>query len=211
LPGPGLPAGVPPSGTSHRWDSSPGGHVALGTPNTSTGTVQSGGDFTGRFAKTYTITITTAGDTDTAVFSWLDTQGGSGSAVPAGADVSLDEGVTLTFTDGAGSPSFELGDQWYVHVLTDLNNPTNGDMQARLEDGKIMCSTCHHQHSQELTPFDPDAPAYGGAGTGYQAASAGADTSSALATRTRRCAPSVTPPATSAALPRRAKRTSRTR
>jgi predicted CXXCH cytochrome family protein len=166
LPGPGLPAGISPSGTSHRWDSSPGGHVALDAGNISTGTIQSGGVFTGRFAKTYTITITTAGNSDTAVFSWIDTKGGSGSAVPAGADVPLDEGVSVTFTDGAGSPSFELGDQWYVHVLTDLNAPTDPDMQARLEDGHIMCSTCHDQHSQELTPFDPDAPAYAGAGTG---------------------------------------------
>jgi predicted CXXCH cytochrome family protein len=169
LPGPGLPDGVSPGGTSHRWDSGPGGHVALGTPNTSTGTIQSGGDFTGRFAKTYTITITTAGDSDSAVFSWVDTHGGGEPTNAAGADVALGlEGVTVTFTDGESSPSFELGDQWYVHVLTDLNTPSDPSMQARLEDGKIMCSTCHHQHSQELTPFDPDAPAYGGAGTGYQ-------------------------------------------
>jgi len=39
-------------------------------------------------------------------------------------------------------------------------------MALRLEDGHLMCSTCHDQHSQEREPFDPSAPAWGGPGTG---------------------------------------------
>jgi predicted CXXCH cytochrome family protein len=57
LPGPGLPAGVNASGTSHRWDSGASGWVEADDLNTSDGTVSSGGAFTGVYAKTYTITI----------------------------------------------------------------------------------------------------------------------------------------------------------
>ncbi|MEK6606517.1 MAG: cytochrome c3 family protein, partial [Myxococcota bacterium] len=31
---------------------------------------------------------------------------------------------------------------------------------------KVICSTCHNQHTQANVPVDPTAPAYGGAGTG---------------------------------------------
>lgn len=58
--------------------------------------------------------------------------------------------------------------------------PTNAAMLNRLDKGadgiagtaddRIMCSTCHNQHSQFNTPFDPNAPAYSGSGTGYNAA-----------------------------------------
>jgi len=40
---------------------------------------------------------------------------------------------------------------------------------AGTADDRIMCSSCHDQHSQAKTPFDPDAPAYNGSGTGYDA------------------------------------------
>ena len=41
-------------------------------------------------------------------------------------------------------------------------------LQLRLAKygNKIVCSVCHDQHSQELSAWDPNAPAYGGAGTG---------------------------------------------
>lgn len=167
LPAPGLPSGVSPTGFSHRWDSGPAGHVKADATNISTGTVQSGGAFTGRYAKTYTITITAAGDAGTAIFSWTDTRGGGGSGFTTGSGVPLDEGVNATFTNGAGSPiSFLLNDRWYIYVRTDINLPTNIDMLNRMPDGKIMCSTCHNQHSEAAEPFDPSAPAYGGSGTG---------------------------------------------
>jgi len=323
LPAHGLPAGTMPSGTSHRWNSGPSGWVKADDANTSPGSVQSGGAFTGRYAKTYTITITTGGDVDTAIFDWKDTsaawneltyddfeagwgnytdggadsslytggtyahqgtnaahiqddsgtasafwlttpidvdtpgyteikvefwyrgesmesnedfwlqyyngtnwqtvqtwaqgidfnngvfysesvsipegtytfptnmqirfmcdassdfdhvyideirisayKAGGGTNVTTGTDVPLDEGITATFTDGDTAPSFVAGDKWNVYVRTDLNLPTDPEMAARLENGKIMCSTCHDQHSQEAEPFDPAAPAYGGDGTG---------------------------------------------
>ena len=44
FPATGLPAGDSASGTSHRWDSGPGGHVKPDAGNTSTGLVESGDD-----------------------------------------------------------------------------------------------------------------------------------------------------------------------
>jgi predicted CXXCH cytochrome family protein len=156
------------SGNSHRWDSGASGHAKASIGNTSTGKVQSGGAFTGSYAKTYTITISTQGDVGVARFSWTATApgGGSGTNVLTGSNVSLDQGITVTFTDGASSPSFKLNDVWRVNVRTDINQPTTAALAARISSGKIMCSTCHDEHSQANTPFDPAAPVYGGAGTG---------------------------------------------
>lgn len=58
------------SGTSHRWDSGPSGWVKPAPGNTSLGTVQSNGAFTGSYAKTYTLTIEAAGEVGTATFGW---------------------------------------------------------------------------------------------------------------------------------------------
>lgn len=57
-------------GTSHRWDSGASGWVKANPANVSPGKVQSGGSFTGRYRKTYTITIKVAGDVGTALFDW---------------------------------------------------------------------------------------------------------------------------------------------
>jgi predicted CXXCH cytochrome family protein len=48
--------------------------------------------------------------------------------------------------------------------------PAAQEMARRLEnDTTIMCSTCHNQHLQEKTPFDPDAsPTAGDAGRHFQ-------------------------------------------
>ncbi len=168
FPWPGLAAATA-SGTSHRWDSGPAGHVTFGggavTP--STGTVKSEGAFTGPYAKTYTITITTAGNVGVARFSWTATTpgGGSGANVLTGVSVPLDQGISVTFTDGTGT-SFQLNDKWYVYVRTDINAPSNPVLSAVMENGFIMCSTCHDVHSQVNEPFDRNAPAYLGAGTG---------------------------------------------
>lgn len=166
FPSLGLPAGMAGTGTSHRWDSGPAGHVKADATNTSTGKVQSGGAFTGRYAKTYTITITAAGDAGTAIFSWTDTLGGGASGLIAGSGVPLDQGVNVAFTNGASSPSFLVNDRWKIYVRTDISQPANIDMLNRMPDGKIMCSTCHNQHSQAKEPFDSSAPAYAGSGTG---------------------------------------------
>jgi predicted CXXCH cytochrome family protein len=158
--GPGLPTGINPSGTSHRWDSGVAGWAEADGSNTSTGDVESGGAYTGDYAKTYTITITAQGDVGpSTTFSWTDTVGGSGSGT-AQAGVALNEGVNVTFTDGT-SPSFVLGDIWRVYVRPDIRTPTNAALAARIDNGKIMCSTCHNQHVQDAAPFDPNAPGSG--------------------------------------------------
>jgi len=168
VPAPGLPSGVTPHGTSHRWDSGPAGWVEKVAGNSSSGAVGSSGAFTGRYAKTYTITITTAGDVGAARFGWTATTpgGGSGTNVTTAPVVALDQGISATFANGTGSPSFVAGSQWRIYVRTDLVQPTNPEMALRLENGALMCSTCHNQHSQERTPFDPGAPGWGGPGTG---------------------------------------------
>jgi len=168
LPAPGLPAVVAPSGTSHRWDSGPAGHVRAGLVTTSTGRVTSAGAYTGRYAKTYTLTITTSGNVGTARFSWTATTpgGGSGTNLLTAADVPLDSGVSVGFEDGASGVSFLASDTWYVHVRPDLVQPTSSAMVLRLERDKLMCSTCHDAHSQAKQPFDPAAPGYAGSGSG---------------------------------------------
>lgn len=153
-------------GISHRWDSGVAGFVQADLQNASTGTVVSGGAFTGRYSKTYTITITEPGDVGTARFSWTATVPGGGAAadLQTGTNVVLDEGVTVSFSNGAVTPSFSLGDSWRLETTTDLASPASPTL--RLLDGKAVCSTCHDQHSQQRTPFDPNAPDYGGRGTG---------------------------------------------
>jgi predicted CXXCH cytochrome family protein len=160
--GPGLPSGISPSGTSHRWDSGVAGWADADSQNDSTGDVESGGAYTGDYAKTYTITIATGGDVETATFNWTDTRGcQNASVVTTGAGVSLndtntgndppegcgDQGVDVTFTD-ATTPSFVSGDIWRVYVRPDIRTPTNEALSARIDNGKIMCSTCHNQHHE---------------------------------------------------------------
>jgi predicted CXXCH cytochrome family protein len=47
-----------------------------------------------------------------------------------------------------------------IHHRWDATTPVPSDpaLSSRLENGKLMCSTCHNQHSQANTPFDPSAP-----------------------------------------------------
>lgn len=165
LPWPGLPAATNPSGTSHRWDSGPAGHVEPAPTNASTGTVTSAGAFTGRRAKAVTIRITAAGDAGVATFSWTDTLGGSGTTA-SGASVAIGDGIALSFANGAASPSFSVDDVFVLYVRPELAAPLTAALAIRTEGGRIMCSTCHDEHSQANEPFDPAAPAYAGAGTG---------------------------------------------
>jgi len=166
LPGPGLPSGTTPSGTSHRWDAGAAGHIKSDVGNTSVGEVVPGGAFNGKFPKTYTLTMTSTGDVGAAVFSWNDTLGGGGTGLTTGADLPLDEGVTVTFFDADAPPSFVAGDVWRIFVRTEILPPAAPEMSSRLEDGRTMCSTCHNEHKQAKAPFDASAPPYGGPGTG---------------------------------------------
>ena len=170
-PGLALPAGMSASGTSHRWDAGVTGRLNSITGNTSTGTIKSEGAYTGSNIQTYMITITRAGDVGVAEFEWNRVLKESGSGSPdggavAGGLVALGNGLELSFENGASSPSFNLGDGWNLFVTADVALPTNTELFKRLENGATRCSTCHDQHSQELTPFDPLAPAYAGTGTG---------------------------------------------
>jgi predicted CXXCH cytochrome family protein len=148
------------SGTSHRWDSGASGWVKVSPANRSTGSVQSAGAFSGRYSKTFTLTIKTAGDSGTARFDWSTPFGGGGTNVTTGTNVALDEGIVVTFTNGTASPSFTLNDQWTVFVRADVEQPGTLALAARMADGKVTCSTCHNEHSQVAEPFDAAAPAY---------------------------------------------------
>ncbi|RKZ70207.1 MAG: hypothetical protein DRQ44_01355 [Gammaproteobacteria bacterium] len=171
------------SGTSHRWDSGPSGHVKAAGGNLSSGTLRSGGAFSGRIERVYSITVTSSGDSGVALFNWSDDAGNAGSGI-SGSGVALTQGLLLNFLDGASSPSFVQNDSWILRVRTDLrlpdfNVPAERQMAARLAEvtrnpdrsfnttnAKVVCSVCHDQHSQENAPFDPLSPAFTGAGTG---------------------------------------------
>lgn len=161
------------TGSSHRFDSGPSGHVEPKATNTSTGEVESTGTFSGRIERTYTITITTAGNVGTARYSFTDTNGGSGSGTTA-STVSLNDGLSLSFSNGTASPAFVLNDVFYLYVRTDIRLPSSSvtaeaPMALALGDNnKVVCSTCHNQHSQEMTnPGNlTNSPAYTGAGSG---------------------------------------------
>ena len=157
---PGLPTGVSAQGTSHRWDSGPAGHVAF-SGGTSTGTIQSSGTYTGAYAKTYTITIASAGNVGAALFNWTATSpgGGAGNNLLTGTNVALNEGVLATFVDGTNG-SFQAGEQWRIFVRPDLRSPTNEALATRMVGGVMMCSTCHNEHSQAAQPFDSAALPY---------------------------------------------------
>ena len=158
------------SGTSHRFDSGPAGHAEADAGNASTGVVDVTGAYTGRDARTWTLTITASGDVGAATFSWTASDGSSGADTTA-ASVALSDGVSATFADGSASPSFVAGDAWTLYARPDIAAPDTGTtagaaLAAAMVDGKVVCSTCHDQHSQAASPADPAAPAYGGTGTG---------------------------------------------
>ena len=169
LPWGGLPVGVAASGSSHRWDSSPAGHLTFlgGAVTPSTGALQPSGVFTGAYAKTYTITIVTAGAVGTARFNWTATSpgGGAGANLLTAASVPLDQGVSLSFFGNTNS-AFQSGDRWNLFVLAGLRNATNSLVQTHSANGVVSCSACHDEHSQARAPFDPTAPAFTGPGSG---------------------------------------------
>jgi predicted CXXCH cytochrome family protein len=178
------------SGISHRFDSGPSGHVKPVSGNASPGFVASDGAFTGRIEERYTITIANAGNVGIATFNWTSLRNGSGSGLLTGASVPIGTlGLSLAFADGASSPSFRAGDQWTLDARTDLRLPAELDTFERpmwqrvmrqelpnrttLGGLKVVCSTCHDQHSQKHAPFDGAAPVFLGAGTGWIATGVG--------------------------------------
>jgi predicted CXXCH cytochrome family protein len=158
-----------PSGTSHRWDGSLSGLVTSPS-GLAAGAVQLSGIYTGRYAGTYTLTITTGGSVGTAHFDWAGTAPGAGSGtnVLTGKSIPLEMGLTVSFVNFRPAPAYRVGDQWRLTVHPGLNLPGDLDLVFNMPAGQIVCSTCHDQHSQMKEPFDPAAPPYttqtGGAG-----------------------------------------------
>lgn len=167
IAGPCLPANVPSSGTSHRWDSGLAGHAEYmgGALTNSSGLILPSGDYTGRVAKTYVITITTNGQATSAKFNWYGTQpgGGGGSNLTASSLFYLDQGISIIFSNGSVNPSFRAGDRWNLYVRTDISQPTNALLLGRVSGALLACSTCHDPHSETNTPFDVNAPTNAGA------------------------------------------------
>ena len=167
---PGLPAGVSPAGTSHRWDASRAGRVAYlgGAAIASSGTVRSAGIYTGAYNKTYTLTITASGQVGSARFTWNATAPGGGATnILTAASVALNDGISAVFANAtnAGVVAFRSNDQWRIFVRNDLRAPTNRTLAFGMTNG-VGCSTCHDSHSQAATPFGTNFPAYTGNGTG---------------------------------------------
>lgn len=182
VPWSGLATGVAAGGSSHRWDSSPGGRVVFlgGSATPSTGLVLPLGTCTGAYPKTFTLTITATGAPGTARFNWTSTVPvGGGTNIATGPRVTLSDGIVVAFTDGGTGGVFRVGDRWHVYARPHIKAPsssllrphlmiyTNADTSpAVLTNGMVVCSTCHDQHKQKFPPFDASAPAYGGSGTG---------------------------------------------
>lgn len=155
-----IPLVAPKGGNSHRWNSGPAGHLEFlgGAGVASTGTLAPLGAYGGVYPKTYTLTVTSTGAAGATTFAWEATLpgGGSGTGLVTGANVPLDEGVSVQFT-GASANAFQAGDAWTLQVRPGLRAPVDPVMAGKLENGQIMCSTCHDPHSQEFLPFDPAA------------------------------------------------------
>lgn len=174
-PVPGQGAALKGNGRSHRWDSTVSARVEpVGAA--SFAAVTPLGLYTGQYARSYTITVSTAGNLDTARFDWSADAPTSNSATNLplhirvivdidsegyityeSAPAPLESGVSLQFNGNY----FRAGDQWRVFVRPDLTAPTNPDVLFTMTAGTVSCSACHDQHSQSATPFDPNAPASG--------------------------------------------------
>ncbi len=155
-------AGQPPGqGSSHRWDAGPSGRVdsLSGAPSAA---VQPGGIYNGRYAASYTITITSAGNVGSARFDWSGVGPGSGSGanVLTGTNVPVEKGLVVSFLNARPAPAFLPGDQWRIFVRPDLQLPANIEMLQTMAGGKLACATCHDAHFQNHEPFDPNAPPY---------------------------------------------------
>ena len=162
-------AGQPPSrGSSHRWDAAPAGRVES-LSRAPSDAIQTSGVYTGHYAVNYTVTVSTSGNSGTALFHWVRTGPGASISgdILTGNEVPLQDGLTLSFSDAARGMDFLPGDQWRISVRPGLQWPSNPDMLQTMADGKVVCATCHDPHFQDFEPFDPQAPAYApGGGNG---------------------------------------------
>ena len=150
-PWPGLAGNGMGRGTSHRWDSRPGGRVCyIGNQGSiSDLAVTSGGNYSGAYAKTYLISISVEGSVGVAQFNWsaLPPFTGGGTNLLTGSSVAIENGLTLSFYNTRPRIAFRVGDAWQVLVRPGLGNPTNPGLSSRMAGGTVVCSTCHDQHS----------------------------------------------------------------
>ena len=105
--------------------------------------------------------------TNAALCITCHTTTGAASAKPFNAGMEAVPGISGTSHSWEGTmPSTSSPNNAYgLRATADL---TNTGLKKRLQSfgDKVSCSVCHNQHSQAVQPWDPNAPAYGGPGTG---------------------------------------------
>ncbi len=138
----------------HLNPSSKGGTPRAGVPKQttalgSTGVLSSGGAYSGLVGSWYLLEVTQAGTETTAQFKYSKDNGVSWfPAQPAGVDVPLDSGLTVTF----GVGSYVVGERWELYgawpflrvVLDDGDNAT----------GSKLCRDCHANRVMDHTAIE---------------------------------------------------------
>lgn len=121
--------------------------------NGSTGSVESGGDYSGDLGVWYLIEVDGQGSQSNATFRWSKDNGTSwmAEAVNAGdgSPVALDFGVTVTFTGGA--QAFKVGDSWefsaawpFLRRELPLSHSPDALVDAgAIDTGDAFCRDCH--------------------------------------------------------------------
>jgi predicted CXXCH cytochrome family protein len=109
----------------------------------STGTLASGGSYTGASGVWYLVEIQSPGGTGVATFRWSKDSGTTwmASGVLTGGGVVLNNGVTVTFANGTGPTQFAAGERWefyaawpFLRVKVDQGDNASSDK---------FCRDCH--------------------------------------------------------------------
>ncbi len=112
------------------------GTAAAASDNTFDGTVASSGTYSGIVNKTYAVKIVNAGAFGAATYQ-VSADGGKNwgavGTVPVGGDITLGEGIDLTFT--AGTTDLTTDDMFYVHASAGGYYSGNGE-ELSVEIGK---------------------------------------------------------------------------
>jgi len=93
----------------------------------------SGGTYTGTESTVYTIKIVTAGTVGNAEFQWMKTGGSWSGNIASGVDVSIENGVTVSFYNDYGA--FALDDTWTIRASIPF-------MRTDSSNG-ALCAECH--------------------------------------------------------------------
>lgn len=103
--------------------------------------------------------------------------GGLASSKPLSSSMQANVGLSGTSHrwDGAMPASDNPANPYGLRTVSSLSNAAlkrqlerfcNKNGEGACVSYTAVCSVCHNQHFQTNTPWDPDAPAYGGVGTG---------------------------------------------